>query len=101
MSNVRDIEVAEHAIDLTERAENLYRRAEQVLHRVEGQAVLELAAVRELRAVIELLAKLTAPPPIADTGPVEIRVSFASRWDELPVKPVPALPAPAEEGESR
>jgi hypothetical protein len=44
-----------------DRAEDLYRRASSVLDAAEedGKASLSLAAVRELRGIVELLAKLT------------------------------------------
>lgn len=66
---------AAHAADLTSRAEELWARASQILADVEGAPLLELAAVRELRAVIDLLARL-AGPPLAPDGPIVISLRF-------------------------
>jgi hypothetical protein len=60
-----------HAVDLTARAEELYDRARKILEDATGRPTVELAAVRELRAVVELLAKLTGVPA-PDDAPARI-----------------------------
>ena len=65
---------ATHAVDLTDRAELLWSRASQILTDVEGAPLLELAAIRELRAVVDLLARLAGPLIVPD-GPVTIQLS--------------------------
>ena len=78
-----------HSVDLAARAEELWSRARRILDDAEGRPVLELAAIRELRAVVDLLARL-AGPQVAPDGPVVIQLSFATSQDQL--DPVPDPP---------
>jgi len=94
IGTVHRLEVEQHEFDLEQKALDLYQRAEAVLRRVEGQTVLELQAIRELRGVVETLHKLTAPPaPMRDNVPMEVHVRFANDLPTEPPKVVAALPS--------
>lgn len=67
-----------HAIDLTSRVEQLWRRASSILEREAGRPNIELQAIRELRACVELLAKLSGAIELAERGAVSIQLSFSN-----------------------
>lgn len=76
----------------TDRAEGLYRRAEGVLNAAEqdGNGSLSLAAIKELRSTVELLAKLSGE---LDTKPTVtiVNVAQSPEWAELRARLVGAL----------
>jgi len=82
-----------HAVDLAGRVEFLWRRAASILEECEGRPALQLAAVRELRAVCELLAKLTGALELQEHGEVRVQLSFS---DDRPTDP-PAWVRPRRE----
>ena len=83
---------AVHAVDLADRAELLWSRVRRILDDAEGKPVLELAAIRELRAVVDLLARL-AGPQVAPDSPVVIQLSFPGPKDLVePVRDQPSSP---------
>lgn len=74
----RDTAGAASALD---RLEGLHARAERVLSaaEAEGQASLSLAAIKELRGIVELLAKLTGELDERPTVQV-LNVSTSPEW---------------------
>lgn len=66
-----------------ERLEDLYQRASRVLDSAEaqGQAALSLAAVRELRGLVELLAKITGE--LDDRPSVTVNLTASPEWQHL------------------
>lgn len=72
------------AVKALDRVEHLYTRASAVLDaaEAEGQAGLQLAALRELRGTVELLAKLTGE--LDERPQVQVlNVSTSAEWGQL------------------
>ena len=65
-----------HIASLYERAEFLWARSRAILDGAEGRPNIELAAVRELRACVELLSKMTGALDIAEGGELLVELSF-------------------------
>ncbi|TFC71401.1 hypothetical protein E3O45_15115 [Cryobacterium sp. TMS1-20-1] len=72
------------AVKAIDRAEALYSKAEGLLDaaQLEGKASLSLAAIRELRGIVELLAKLTGELDERPTVQV-LNVSTSPEWSQL------------------
>jgi hypothetical protein len=67
-----------------DRAEHLYAKAEAILSaaQADGNAGLSLSALRELRGIVELLAKLSGELDERPTVQV-LNVSTSPEWGEL------------------
>jgi hypothetical protein len=76
-----------HAIDLAGRVEYLWRKASAILEQAEadGRATIALSAVRELRATVELLARLSGALELQEHGEVSIQLSFGDGRTALPI----------------
>jgi hypothetical protein len=77
-----------HAVDLTSRVEFLWRKASAILEQAEGRPTVQLQAVRELRATVELLGKLTLGLGQAEGQPVTITLSFSNGGEVPPYRPI-------------
>jgi hypothetical protein len=84
----RDVE------SLYTRAEFLWARSRAILDAADRRPNVELAAVRELRACVELLGKLTGALAAQEHRPVEIALTFADGL-EVPHYPA-AMPSGVE-----
>jgi AcrR family transcriptional regulator len=80
-----DVREVARGLSLTARAEDLWTRARVILDDAEGRPTVQLQAVRELRAVVELFAKLTGAFAFEQDGPMTIVLTLD---DGRPV-PVP------------
>jgi transposase-like protein len=70
-------------LSLLERVENLYERAERILVACEqtGRATQSLGAIRELRAVCELLGRVTGE--LRDSPSTVINVIGSAEWQQI------------------
>ncbi len=92
LAMVADVEAREVARgqSLTSRAEDLWTRARVILEEAEGRPTVQLAAVRELRAVVELLGRLTGAFASQDEHPMRIELTLN---DGRPLRQRPYLDA--------
>src|SRR3954453_7192806 len=86
----REVEGAE---TLAERVENLYARASRILDsaEVEGRATVALAAVRELRGIVELLGRVSGELDATTTNVNVVNLIASPDWMTMRASMLDAL----------